>query len=504
MAASSQTTPFDRTAQRYNALVAFGLGAFCVLSVVPALKVMAAPTIAAGLLSAGVMIAYGAAVTVQTRRGRILPWLRYPGTFLPLFFLSLFKLSMLFGRLGYGGVLKDSMSFDAFFLLVVLSAFYADRRLTLAAGVAAALVNALLLGIGIAFFGVAPTMAVEAAIEVGQVRLLMELLRCSLFVFVALAVNVLLGHMGALLTGLRRSEAQARGVLDSVAEVQPVVQAVLVPIRETAHRLAERANTQATVSRQIGAATAELVESVRETATHAGEARETTARTGEDARSGNEKLASVRAQFQEALERVDAVGARLGLLSDSLDRTEAINRALRDISDRLRYLAINASLEAAKAGDRGSGFAVVAHEVQRLVEETGADLSGSRLVLGDIRDQVAAINSLAERATANLSDSLAELTEASSLNGRIVEAFEQTAVKVEAIATAAADQARAVSEVSAALTDLDHGASEIDAASATLLTGVDRMACAHGELESVLSESGDAAPEARPLVASSA
>ena len=139
-----------------------------------------------------------------------------------------------------------------------------------------------------------------------------------------------------------------------------------------------------------------------------------------------------------------------------------------------------------------------------MVEETGADLSGSRLVLGDIRDQVAAINSLAERATANLSDSLAELTEASSLNGRIVEAFEQTAVKVEAIATAAADQARAVSEVSAALTDLDHGASEIDAASATLLTGVDRMACAHGELESVLSESGDAAPEARPLVASSA
>ncbi|MGI5864003.1 MAG: hypothetical protein ACOX6T_18380 [Myxococcales bacterium] len=257
---------------------------------------------------------------VQTRRGNILPWLRYPGTYLPLLFLTLLKLSMLFGRLGYGGVLKDSISFDAFFLLVVLSAFYSDRKLTLGAGIAAALLNVLLIVIGIAFFGIVPTNAVESAVTAGEVRLPIELLRCSLFVLVALAVNVLLGHLGALLGGLRRSETQARGVLDSIAKVQPVIQSVLAPIRETAHSLAKRASAQATASRQIGAATAELVASVQETATHAAEVRETTAQTGRDARSGNEKLANVRGQFEEALTRVDAVGARLDLLSDSLDR----------------------------------------------------------------------------------------------------------------------------------------------------------------------------------------
>jgi methyl-accepting chemotaxis protein len=488
---SRRASRYDQTAQKYAAGVALGLAGLCVASIGAAAGEMRWQTVTMAGVGAGVMGLWGVWLALQTRRGRVMPRLRHLSLFLPLFFLTLLKFSFLYGKLGYGGVLKDQLSFDAYFLIVVLSGFYNDRRLTLMAGVGAALCNVLLIGVGMAFFGVVPTRAVEAAVDVGRVRLVIELLRCSLFVAVAVAMNVFSVRLNGLVEEVRRSESATRGVLETVARLQPQLQAVLAPIRESAKKVAETANLQALGGQVIGSSTAQLAATVHQTATNATGTRHIAEQNRADAVAGNERLGSVRSGFAESLGRVEAVDGRLAALTEAIERTEAINQAIRDISEGLRYLAVNASLEAAKAGESGRGFAVVAREIQRLVQESGTDLARSRAVLGDLRLQVSQLSGEATQATARLRHSVGELDEAGTLVEKVVASFGHTVAQFDSIATAANEQAVGLEEIANAISDLDRSATALDGASSTLQQGIEQIARTHAELDQMLAAAGD-------------
>ncbi len=161
---------FERTAQLFNALVALGLATFAVITSLTSAKALGTASIWTIGLGAAVAGAYGAWVLWLTRRGRLLPELRWYGTLGLLFCLTAIKASFLSGRFGYGGVIKDALTFDIYFVVVILSAFYNDRRLTLATGAAAAGLYVLLCAVGVAFFGLRLTMAPEGNVDPGLLR----------------------------------------------------------------------------------------------------------------------------------------------------------------------------------------------------------------------------------------------------------------------------------------------------------------------------------------------
>jgi methyl-accepting chemotaxis protein len=484
---------FERTAQLFNAVVALGLAGFSVVTSLTSARAMGTGSIWAIGLSASVAGAYGLWVVRLTRQGRLIPELRWYSTLGLLVCLTAIKASFLSGRFGYGGVLKDALTFELYFVIVILSAFYNDRRLTLTAGAVAAGLYVVLGVVGVAFFGLGLTMGPEGNVDPNLLRWHIELLRAALLVLAGWALTVIIDHLQQLLADVRRSEEQARTVLAATALAQPEVRRVVRPIEETAQLVAEGATAQATASRQLAAATSALAEGFSETARGASEARTLAEKTRSSAEEGSRRLGAVKEGFSQMAERSRGVLQSVEALSEAVDGTEAINETLGEISESLRFLALNAALEAAKAGDQGRGFALVAEETKRLVDQTATGLQKGRALLGDIRERVKQIRQATGESTEQLTAGFTELQAAVGRVGEISVGFAESAREIDAIAAAATRQAGEVRDLSSALAALDAGAKQLNGASATLLGGVAQIQGASQKLEQALAQGGASA-----------
>jgi len=172
---------------------------------------------------------------------------------------------------------------------------------------------------------------------------------------------------------LRRQE----GVLATVQRVEPDLAGAIDGIRDTAVAFATRAEEQASASGMLSSAMAGLSAIAGETENAAAQTRELAELMRLESASGRENVQTVERDFIEAMRHFGGVRERVQLLAAEVVRTEEINEALRDIAENLKISALNASLEAVRAGEHGRGFSVVADDLRRMLQTPGSDLGRS-------------------------------------------------------------------------------------------------------------------------------
>lgn len=177
---------------------------------------------------------------------------------------------------------------------------------------------------------------------------------------------------------------------------------------------------QASSVEELAATISEISSQVQTTAQNAVEASATTTRAGGE-------MAACDAQMQEMIQAMEEI-------TEKSNKIGKIIKTIEDIAFQTNILALNASVEAARAGAAGKGFAVVADEVRALASKS-AEASNSTAVL--IEGSIHAV----EKGTAIANDT------ASSLS-HVAESAQAVAAAVEAIASAANQQASAIEQVS--------------------------------------------------------
>ena len=179
-------------------------------------------------------------------------------------------------------------------------------------------------------------------------------------------------------------------------------------------------------------------------------------------------MEKISVRVREAAGTVESLGARS-------DQIGAIVGTIEDIADQTNLLALNAAIEAARAGEQGRGFAVVADEVRALAERTTKATKEIGGMIRAIQEETAgAVNSMEHGVT-----EVEKGMEASRKSGialeQIVDAINEVTMQVHQIATAAEEQTAVTGEISTnihQITDVVHdtarGAHETAAAAAQL------------------------------------
>jgi methyl-accepting chemotaxis protein len=253
------------------------------------------------------------------------------------------------------------------------------------------------------------------------------------------------------LTGQIRQTLEGVNVLTaSASDISSTLSQLAANISKVSTAVAETTTTVEQV-KQSARVASEKAHMVAEASQQAAEISESGSRATQDTIHGMNLIR----------EQMESVGDTVVKLSSHSQEIEAIVGSVQDLSDQSNLLAVNASIEAARAGDQGKGFAVVAHEIKNLADQSRQATDQIRTILDETRKWVSAVVMATEQGT------------------KAVEAgVEQSVLAGEAIQTLA-------SRVGVS----SQAASVINVSTDQQFTGVDQVASAMGNIELAMRQS---------------
>jgi methyl-accepting chemotaxis protein len=198
-------------------------------------------------------------------------------------------------------------------------------------------------------------------------------------------------EVGQLVHALSEMQSDLRGMISEVAHGASDLSGSARRFSGSASESMSRVHTHSETTSATAAAVEQMTVSIGQVAEHAQEAAAIAGRSSDLAAEGE---AIVRAASSEMNSIADSVqhGSRLvETLNKRSAQISSIVKVIKDIADQTNLLALNAAIEAARAGEQGRGFAVVADEVRKLAERTGTATSEIGAMIDAIQHETSTV-----------------------------------------------------------------------------------------------------------------
>jgi methyl-accepting chemotaxis protein len=220
-------------------------------------------------------------------------------------------------------------------------------------------------------------------------------------------------------------------------------------LSSSATQQAQGAETQKDQAAQVATAMQEMSSTVLQVSENSNNAAEAARQAAETAREGGNIVEQTLAKMRVIAESVESTAKKMEELGKSSDQIGRIAGVIDDIADQTNLLALNAAIEAARAGEQGRGFAVVADEVRKLAERTTTATKEIAQMIKNIQDETKVAVVAMEAGTKQVEEGVQSTAKAGASLKEIIHMSERVGEMITHIATAATQQSSASEEVNA-------------------------------------------------------
>jgi methyl-accepting chemotaxis protein len=240
-----------------------------------------------------------------------------------------------------------------------------------------------------------------------------------------------------------------QGILREVASDSTNLAAAGEELSATARQQAEGATIQSDQTAQVATAMQEMASTVQQISENSNQAAAASAKAAETARQGGSVVEETLSRMRLIAQSVGETSVKMQKLGQQSEQIGKIIEVIDDIADQTNLLALNAAIEAARAGEQGRGFAVVADEVRKLAERTGNATQEITGMIHSIQNGTNEAVTAMQEGTKQVAQGVELTTQAGASLRDVIDKSVQVGDMIAQIATAANQQAATTGEINA-------------------------------------------------------
>ncbi|MHB1619357.1 MAG: methyl-accepting chemotaxis protein [Sulfuricella sp.] len=286
---------------------------------------------------------------------------------------------------------------------------------------------------------------------------------------------------GSMLAAMKEMQTRLKEMIAGILADADQVSSTATELAASSSQVAESSRQQSEAASSMAAAVEEMTVSIDQVSENAHEARTLSKRSGELSEQGAGVIQNAATEMSQISDSVKESSQIIATLEQQSGEISTIVNVIKEIADQTNLLALNAAIEAARAGEQGRGFAVVADEVRKLAERTSKSTQEIAVMINKIQGGTHSAFASMESGVARVSNGVTLANEAA---GSI------TQIKTEA--------ARVVQVVG----DISNSLKEQSVASNDIAKNVEKIAQMSEENSAAVQETANAAQHLEHLATS--